>query len=89
MKCKLDSSLTRVTLVKHEIDRLQDFLSSYQYNIIKKREEFEKSNKKKIDDLFQYLNKIITYNYNAALHILQQCKSEQQSQIDNVLVFYK
>ena len=33
------------------------------------------------------MNKIITYNYNAALHILQQCKSEQQSQIDNVLVF--
>ena len=30
VKGKVDSTLTRVTIIKHEIERLQDFLSSYQ-----------------------------------------------------------
>ena len=40
----------------------------------------------KLDSLFDYLSKILFYNYNASLHILNQCKSEQKSEIDSKLV---
>lgn len=86
MKGKINNTLTKVSIVKQEIERLQDFLSSYQYEYINLREEFEVSNKKKIDDLFQYLNKIISSNYNSAIDILEQCKAEQKTVIDEVFV---
>lgn len=51
------------------------------------RDEFERSNKQKIDELFNYIHKIISYNYNTAMQILKQCKGEQKSQIDSTIVF--
>lgn len=50
------------------------------------RDEFERSNKQKIDDLFNFIYKIISYNYNTAMQILKQCKGEQKSQIDSTIV---
>lgn len=75
IKKKVDSSRVQICLLKHEIIRLYEFFESYQ-------EEFEKSNKQKIDDLFSYLYKIISFNYNTAIQILRQCKGEQKTQID-------
>jgi len=74
-KKKVDSSRLLTCLLKHEINRLFEFFESYQ-------DEFEKSNKQKIDDLFAYLYKIISYNYNTAIQILRQCKGEQKAHID-------
>jgi hypothetical protein len=50
------------------------------------RDEFEQSNKLKIEELFNYLYKIITYNFNTAMHILTQCQAEQKVQIEHRLV---
>ena len=79
LKRKADSCQVKICLLKNEVDRLRDFFDSYQ-------EEFERSNKSKIEDLFNFLYKIISYNYNTAIHILKQCKAEQKSQIDLKLV---
>lgn len=75
IKKKADSSRVNICFLKHEINRLYEFFESYQ-------EEFEKSNKQKIDDLFSYLYKIISFNYNTAIQILKQCKGEQKIQVD-------
>jgi len=75
MKKKIDSSRLSISVLKHEIFRLYEFFESYQ-------EEFDKSNKQKIDDLFSYLYKIISFNYNTSIQILRQCKGEQKTQID-------
>ena len=88
MKEKVDNTLTKVGIIKYEIDRLREFLTSYQYIVFNQREEFESSNKKKIDDLFQYLKKVMTSNYNSALHILEQCKDEQKEEIDSIFVYF-
>lgn len=58
------------------------FLSVNKFNLINFRLEFDNSNKAKIEDLFNYLYKIINYNYNTAMHLLAQCKAEQKLQID-------
>jgi hypothetical protein len=92
LKRKIDSSQIKVCILKNEIDRLKEFFTSYQYIIlynnlkINFRDEFENSNKLKIEELFNYLYKIITYNYNTAMHILNQCQAEQKIQIDQRLV---
>jgi hypothetical protein len=75
LKRKIDSNGVKICLLKNEIERLRDFFYSYQ-------EEFEKSNKSKIEDLFNYLYKIITYNLNSAMHLLNQCKAEQRSSFE-------
>lgn len=75
MKKRIDSSLLQICLIKYEISRLYEFFDSYQ-------EEFDKSNKQKIDDLFSYLYKLISYNYNTAMQIFNQCKGEQKTHID-------
>ena len=43
---------------------------------------FEKENKQKIEELFNYINKIVDYNHTTALTLYNQCKNEQKSQID-------
>ena len=53
----------------------KSFLKSYQNN-------FEVNNKKKIDELFEYINKIIQYNYTTAKTLFKQCLKEQKNQID-------
>lgn len=74
-KRKIDSSEVKLCLLKQEIQRLQEFFASY-------LEEFESTNLTKIDELFQYMNKLIVYNYNTAKTVLQQCKKEQEIQIE-------
>ena len=72
---KIDSCKNRAKILKEEIERIENFLKSYQNN-------FEYENKKKIDELFDYINKIVSYNYTTALTIFNQCKNEQKNQID-------
>ena len=72
---KIDSCKNRTKILKDEIERIENFLKSYQNN-------FELDNKKKIDELFDYINKIVSYNYTTALTIFNQCKNEQKNQID-------
>lgn len=74
-KKKIDAIKLKSCLIKHELSRLHDFFHSYQ-------EEFEISNKKKIEDLFEYFNKVIQFNYNTSMQILNQCQSEQKTQIN-------
>lgn len=75
MKKKIDSSRLLINLSNLEINRLKEFFISYQ-------EEFEKSNKQKIDEVFGFLYKLISYIYNTATQIYNQCKAEQKTQID-------
>ena len=72
---KIDSCKNRTKILKDEIERIENFLKSYQNN-------FEYENKKKIDELFDYINKIVSYNYTTALTIFNQCKNEQKNQIN-------
>ena len=72
---KIDSCKNRTKILKDEIERIENFLKSYQNN-------FELDNKKKIDELFDYINKIVSYNYTTALTVFNQCKNEQKNQID-------
>ena len=72
---KIDSSKNRVKILKEEVEKIQNFLEKYQSN-------FETENKKKIDELFVYINQIVSYNYTTALTVFNQCKKEQKNQID-------
>jgi hypothetical protein len=45
-----------------------------------------KVNKMKLDSLFDYFHKVVQYNYNNSLHILNQCKKEQIDQVGLKLV---
>ena len=74
-KRKIDSSEIKLCLAKQELERLQEFYHSY-------LEEFESTNLSKIDDMFQYMNKLIVYNYNTAKTVVQQCKKEQENHIE-------
>lgn len=74
-KKKIDSIKLKSCLIKHELGRLHEFFDSYQ-------EEFENSNRKKIEDLFDYFNKVVQFNYNTSIQILNQCQSEQKTQIN-------
>jgi hypothetical protein len=73
-KRKMNSTEIKINLIKHEIERLEEFFRHY-------LEEFETTNMAKIDELFTYLNKLIFYNHTTAKTVFQQCKKEQESQI--------
>ena len=82
---KIDSSKNRIKILKEEVEKIENFLKKYQSN-------FELENKKKIDELFTYINQIISYNYTTALTVFTQCKNEQKNQIDKKikeLIFLK
>ena len=82
---KIDSSKNRVKILKEEVEKIENFLKKYQSN-------FEIENQKKIDELFTYINQIISYNYTTALTVFTQCKNEQKNQIDKKikeLIFLK
>ena len=72
---KVNSCKNKIKILRNEIFRVENFLNSYQNN-------FENNNKKKIDELFDYINKIIEYNYTTAKTLFQQCLKEQKNQID-------
>jgi hypothetical protein len=73
---KIDSTEIKLTLIKQELERLQEFFDSY-------LSEFEKTSMFKLEDLFDYLQKLITYNYNTAKTVIQQCKKEQSLHIES------
>ena len=82
---KIDSCKNRTKILKDEIERIENFLKSYQNN-------FEMDNKKKIDELFDYIKKIVSYNYTTALTVFNQSKNEQKNQINKKikeLIFLK
>jgi hypothetical protein len=72
---KINSCKNKIKILRKEIYRVENFLKSYQTN-------FENNNKKKIDELFEYINQILKYNYTTARTLFQQCKREQKNQID-------
>ena len=72
---KINCCKNKIKILRKEIYRVETFLKSYQIN-------FENNNNKKIDELFEYINKIIEYNYTTAKTIFQQCQREQKNQID-------
>ena len=74
-KYKINSSISKIQILKEEINRVENFLKTYQEN-------FEVENKKKINELFDYINKIVLYNKTTAQTLFYQCKKEQKSQID-------
>jgi hypothetical protein len=74
LRRKVDSTEVKIALIKHEIIRLKDFFSSYQ-------SEFEKTNHDKLEELFEYLRKLIEFNYQSAKTVVNQCKREQQNEI--------
>ena len=65
----------KLKLLLKEIDKIQTFLERY-------HNKFEKENKMKIEELFQYINKIVEYNHTTSLTLYEQCKNEQKNQID-------
>jgi hypothetical protein len=72
---KINSCKNKIKILRKEICRVENFLITYQNN-------FEINNEKKIDELFDYINKIIQYNYTTAKTLFQQCLKEQKNQID-------
>ena len=72
---KINSCKNKIKLLRNEIGRVDDFLKSYQNN-------FEINTKKKIEELFDFINKIIQYNYTMAKTLFQQCLKEQKNQIE-------
>lgn len=74
-KNKINSSDVKSELLKQELSKLKEFFNIY-------REEFNKSNLKKIENFFNYIYKLIQYNYNIAVKVLHQCNKEQDTQID-------
>ena len=72
---KINSCKNKIKILRKEIFRVENFLITYQNN-------FETNNEKKIEELFDYINKIIQYNYTTAKTLFQQCLKEQKNQID-------
>lgn len=73
---KIDSTEIKLSFIKQELERLQLFFDSYVT-------EFEKTSMYKLEDIFDYLQKLITYNYNSAKTVIQQCKKEQSLHIQS------
>jgi hypothetical protein len=75
---KVNSCKNKIKILRNEIFRVENFLNSYQ-------NDFENNNKKKIDELFDYINKIIEYNYTTAKTLFQQCLKEQKTKLTKKL----
>ena len=72
---KINACKNRAKLLSNEIDKIEDFLNNYQI-------QFEEENKKRIDELFDYIQKIVNYNKTTANTLYNQCKNEQKKQIN-------
>ena len=72
---KINSCKNKIKILRNEILRVEKFLQSYQNN-------FEINTKKKIEELFDFINKIIQYHYTMAKTLFQQCQKEQSNQIE-------
>ena len=71
---KINACKNRAKILFDEIDKIEEFLNNYQI-------QFEEANKKKIEDLFEYIQKIVKYNQTTANTLYFQCKDEQKKQI--------
>ena len=74
-KNKIFSSEIKSDIVRQELSKLKDFFINF-------KEEFHKSNLEKIEDFFSYIYKLVQYNFNTALNVLNQCNKEQDIQLD-------
>ena len=72
---KINSCKNKIKILRNEIFRVENFLKSYQNN-------FEINTKKKIEELFDFITKIIQYNYIMAKTLFHQCQKEQNNQIE-------
>ena len=72
---KINSCKNKIKILRNEIIRVENFLKSYQDN-------FETKTKNKIEELFDFINKIIQYNYTIAKTLFKQCQKEQKNQIE-------
>ena len=72
---KINSCKNKIKILRNEVNRVENFLKSYQKN-------FEITTKKKIEELFDFITKIIQYNYTMAKTLFQQCQKEQNNQIE-------
>lgn len=72
---KIKACKNRSKLLYNEIQKIEDFLNNYQI-------QFEEANKKRIEDLFEYIQKIVKYNQTTANTLYTQCKNEQKKQIN-------
>ena len=72
---KINSCKNKIDILRKEIIRVENFLKSYQNN-------FEINTKNKIEELFDFINKIIQYNYTVAKTLFLQCQKEQKNQIE-------
>jgi hypothetical protein len=72
--CLDDSLEVQISLMKIKISILKDFLITYM-------NQSESENESKLEQIFDYLNKVLIYNYNTAKTVLNQCKKEQTSSI--------
>lgn len=72
---KIKSCKKKSKLLLREIDKIQIFLERY-------HQKFENENRQKIEDLFNYIKKIVDYNHTTALTLYNQCRNEQKNQID-------
>ena len=72
---KINSCKNKIKILRNEVNRVENFLKSYQKN-------FEMTTKKKIEELFDFITKIIQYNYTMAKTLFQQCQKEQNNQIE-------
>ena len=72
---KINSCKNKIKILRNEIFRVENFLKSYQSN-------FEINTKKKIEELFDFITKIIQYNYTMAKTLFHQCQKEQNNQIE-------
>ena len=72
---KIKACKNRAKLLYNEIQKIEDFFNNYQI-------QFEEANKKRIEDLFEYIQKIVKYNQTTANTLYTQCKNEQKKQIN-------
>ena len=75
---KINSCLEKIKIISNEILKIENFFNNYQKN-------FREKNLNKIDELFNYIKKIIQFNYTIALTLYNQCKNEQKNQIEKKL----
>ena len=72
---KIYSCKKRTKILEEEIKRIEKFLRSYQ-------DKFEIENNNKIKELFDYIKNIVKYNITTAKTLFNQCKKEQNIQIN-------
>lgn len=79
---KLYACKNKSKLLLKEINKIESFLNNFQKN-------FEKENRTKINELFEYINTLVDYSKTMALTIFSQCNNEQKNHIESKLTELK